>query len=54
MLFRSPDELRAVSIGGPAGAHEGQALASLVAQLLALIEALRRERPEGRSASASP
>jgi len=36
-----PQELRTISIGGAAGGHEGQSLASLVAQMLAILEGFR-------------
>jgi flotillin len=38
-----PQELRSVTIGGAAGAQEGQALSTLVAQMLALAGALKPE-----------
>jgi hypothetical protein len=38
-----PQELRSVSIGSGAGAQEGQALTTLVAQMMALVKALRPE-----------
>jgi flotillin len=37
-----PQELRSVSFGGGAGAQEGQALTTLVAQMMTLLDALRR------------
>ena len=40
-----PKELRSVSIGGGAGAQEGQTLTHMVAQLMALAGALRPEPP---------
>jgi len=43
-----PSELRAISIGHGSGAHDGQALASLVAQLLALVDGFRAEPREPR------
>jgi hypothetical protein len=36
-----PAELRAISIGGGAGGHDGQSLASLVAQMAAILESFR-------------
>lgn len=36
-----PQELRSVTIGAGAGAHEGQALTTLVAQMIGLVDALR-------------
>lgn len=45
-----PQELRSVSIGSGAGAQEGQALATLVAQMMALTKALRSDS-EGAGAS---
>jgi hypothetical protein len=36
-----PTELRAISIGNGSGAHDGQALTSVVAQVLALVEGFR-------------
>ncbi len=41
-----PRELRSVTIGSGAGAQEGQALATVVAQLMALVKALRPEQAE--------
>jgi hypothetical protein len=38
-----PQELRSFSFGSGAGTHEGQALTTLVAQILALVKALRPE-----------
>jgi flotillin len=38
-----PQELRSISIGAGAGAQEGQALTTLVAQMMALVKALRPE-----------
>jgi len=38
-----PSELRSISIGHGAGGHDGQALTSLVAQLLALVDGFRGE-----------
>jgi hypothetical protein len=38
-----PQELRSVTIGSGAGAQEGQAIATLVAQMMALTKALRPE-----------
>jgi hypothetical protein len=38
-----PKELRSVSIGAGAGTQEGQALTTLVAQMMALVKALRPE-----------
>lgn len=46
-----PQELRSVSIGTGAGAQEGQALTTLVAQMLALSKALR---PEAEPAPVKP
>ncbi|MFY0583898.1 SPFH domain-containing protein [Cystobacter fuscus] len=43
-----PQELRSVSIGGAAGAQEGQALTTLVTQMLVLAGALKPETPERR------
>jgi hypothetical protein len=43
-----PQELRSVTIGGSAGAQEGQALTTLVAQMMALVGAMR---PEGEPAT---
>ncbi|WPB82169.1 SPFH domain-containing protein [Archangium violaceum] len=43
-----PQELRSVTIGGGAGAQEGQALTTLVAQMMALVGAMR---PEGEQAA---
>jgi hypothetical protein len=42
-----PQELRSVSIGGAAGAQEGQALASLVTQMMALVDAVRGPKQDG-------
>jgi len=39
-----PDELRAITIGDGAGAHQGQALSSLIAQVLALVDGVRAPR----------
>jgi hypothetical protein len=36
-----PQELRAISIGGGAGGHDSQSLASLVAQVLAILDGFR-------------
>jgi len=41
-----PGELRAISIGHGAGAQDGQSLASLVAQMLALVDGFRGEPRE--------
>jgi flotillin len=41
-----PSELRAISIGHGAGAQDGQSLASLVAQMLALVDGFRGEPRE--------
>jgi flotillin len=56
-----PQELRSVSIGSGAGAQEGQTLATLVAQMMALTKALRADgealppkAPEPRKESAAP
>lgn len=38
-----PRELRSISLGAGAGAQEGQALATLVAQMMALVKVLRAE-----------
>jgi len=46
-----PSELRAISIGNGSGAHDGQALASLVAQLLALVDGFRGEPREPKKLS---
>jgi flotillin len=46
-----PGELRAISIGNGAGAHDGQALASLIAQLLALVDGFRGEPREPKKLS---
>ncbi|WP_233261278.1 SPFH domain-containing protein [Vitiosangium sp. GDMCC 1.1324] len=43
-----PQELRSVTIGGGAGVQEGQALTTLVAQMMALVGAMR---PEGEPTS---
>lgn len=46
-----PQELRSVSIGTGAGAQEGQALTSLVVQMMALVQGLRGEPPGERHGS---
>jgi hypothetical protein len=46
-----PAELRSISIGNGAGAHDGQALAALVAQMLALLDGFRREPREVKKLS---
>jgi len=46
-----PSELRSISIGNGSGAHDGQALASLVAQLMALVDGFRGEPREPKKLS---
>ena len=36
-----PNELRAISIGAPGGAHDGQALTTLIAQVLGVLDGFR-------------
>jgi flotillin len=48
-----PQELRSVSVGTGAGAQEGQALASLVAQMMAVAKALQPEGAASPRADAS-
>ena len=50
-----PHELRSVSIGMGAGAQEGQAIATLVAQMMALVKVLRPEpEPPLKTVEAAP
>lgn len=48
-----PNELRAISIGGSTGGHDGQALASLVAQVLAIVDGFRGTNGETKLAPKS-
>jgi hypothetical protein len=46
-----PTELRSISIGGTAGGHEVPSLASLVAQMLAILDGFRATAPGGEKLS---
>ena len=46
-----PSELRSISIGNGAGAHDGQSLAALVAQMLAIVDSFRGEPREPKKLS---
>ena len=47
-----PDELRAISIGGTNGSHDGQSLAALIAQLMAVVDGFRAGGTNGEASKA--